>query len=148
MLAAVPILVIGFAGCGEESAPPAAVVPEQTSTTGAVPENHAPVVERVTLEPRDPKGGQEIRATVSASDEDGDRLRMFFSWSVNGEVREVGRKPVYRPLKLRSGDRVTVEVVASDGRLESEPQRASASAGNRPPSMLSVRLSPFSASSI
>jgi hypothetical protein len=99
-------------------------------------------VERVSLEPRDPTSGQEIRATVTASDEDGDRLRMLFSWSVNGEVREVGRSPSFRPVNIRSGDRVAVEVVASDGRLESEPFRATASAGNRPPSMLTVRLAP------
>jgi len=138
--AVILLLFLGLAGCGEESAPAGEVA--QETAAPAAPGNHAPVVERVSLEPRDPRSGQEIRATVSASDEDGDRLRMLFSWSVNGDVQEVGRSPSFRPVNLRSGDRVTVEVVASDGRLESEPARAFASAGNRPPSLLAVRLAP------
>lgn len=141
--AMLPVLVLGLGGCGEEHAPPAEVA-DATQTTVAVPvgENEAPVVERVSLEPREPRAGDVILAKVTATDTDGDRLRMLFSWSVNGEVQEVGRSPSFRPKTLRSGDRVAVEVVASDGRLESQPFQASTSAGNRGPVIRSVRLAP------
>ena len=139
--AVIPLLFLGLAACGEDGVPTEQAAAPQATGPAAL-ENHAPVVEQVLLEPRDPTSGQEVRATVTASDADGDRLRMLFSWSVNGEVQEVGRSPSFRPVNLRAGDRLAVEVVASDGRLESEPFRATASAGNRPPSILAVRLTP------
>lgn len=141
VLAAVA-LASGLAwGCGGDEPAATAQAPAQEPALPAAA-NQAPVVERVALDPRDPVVGQTIRATVQASDANGDPVRMFYSWSVNGTIVEVGASPAFLPKELRSGDRVAVEVVASDGRLESDPARAWVSAANRAPFIRVVTTAP------
>jgi hypothetical protein len=95
----------------------------------------------VTLAPRAPQAGAPLEARVEAIDPDGDALRLRYSWSVGDELVPA-RGPSIAVPDAPKGTPIQLEVVANDGRLDSEPARVSARVGNRAPVMASVRLDP------
>jgi hypothetical protein len=105
-------------------------------------ENSAPVVESVALNPRNPLPGSPVEASVEVRDPDGDPYRLSFEWKVNGELSASGARPRLMLKDARKGDRIEVTVVASDGRLESEPMSEQTRIGNRPPLLQGVLLDP------
>jgi hypothetical protein len=113
----------------------------------AVVPNTAPVVSGVVLSPSSPRTDQTLTATATASDIDGDNLTYTFTWKVNGTTRSVVSGPdsssSFDLAVAGSGDRgqaVLVEVVASDGALQSSVASASAVVANSAPTV-SVSLS-------
>jgi hypothetical protein len=105
-------------------------------------ENAAPVVERLSLNPRSPLPGTAVEANVEIRDPDGDPYRVSFDWKVNGELVASGPRPRFMLEEVRKGDRIAVTVVATDGRLESEPVSRQTRIGNRPPLLQGVLLDP------
>ncbi|HEV8654250.1 MAG TPA: hypothetical protein VGR85_01885 [Candidatus Limnocylindria bacterium] len=109
----------------------------------AVVLNSAPVVNSVTLSSSTPTTDETLTATASASDVDNDSLTYTFTWRVNGVVRSVVSSPnASSSLDLAvagNGDRgqtVSVEVVASDGTLESGMVSTSAVVANSSPTVV------------
>jgi hypothetical protein len=101
----------------------------------------APVA-AVALDPATPSTDATLRATATASDLDGDALQYTFRWSVGGvEKRAVTSASPTDAFDLSmagngdGGDVVTVEVVASDGTLESATASASATVANTSPTV-------------
>lgn len=145
-LAAVALMTtVGTWGCGgaEQEATaagqPMTAVVRKADGHG----NRPPVVERVVLSPSEPTPGHPVEARAEASDPDGDAVRLDFAWEVNGRPWETGRgKPVIRTDSLRKGDRITVEVTATDGHETSTPRQARTAIGNRPPRLDGVFLLP------
>src|SRR5262245_17313120 len=130
------------AGCGgDEAAVPDAAA---SATLAPVPseDNRPPEIERVRLDPSEPLPGDRVRAVVTARDADGDRVSQVFRWELAGvELEESGAE-----IELHSaekGDPLEVEVVASDGRAQSEPARASATVANQRPVLENVALQPI-----
>ena len=140
---AAPLLALALAcGGGEEtprSSGPAMAAPPAIQEHQ---ENAAPVVESIALNPPTPLPGVPVEANVKAWDPDGDSYRLSFEWEVNGELAASGSIPRFTPAAARKGDRIEVTVVASDGRLESEPVRERARIGNRPPLLQGLLLEP------
>jgi hypothetical protein len=144
-------LALGLAlACGSDDAdapkPSAnAIVPAATSAddadarTGGSP----PVIQRVALTPPTPVPGTDIRAIVEATDADGDLIRYDFRWTHNGNEVQSGTKSILHVVDLAKGDRIEVQVTASDGRYSSETVSARASTGNRAPILSAVMLEPF-----
>ncbi len=106
-------------------------------------ENAAPVVESLVLNPPDPLPGTAVEANAEVWDPDGDPYRLTFDWEVNGEIVASGPHPRLTLNDVRKDDRIEVTVVATDGRLESEPMRERARIGNRPPLLQGVLLEPL-----
>jgi hypothetical protein len=141
-----PVLVLALglgAGCGgsDEQAP--SMVPhEQKQRADQAANNRAPTLQRVALLPKHPRPGESVRAVVEASDPDGDKVRFRYTWQVN-------RRPVagggarLDGSGLGKDDRVELVVVATDGRLESGPLRASARVANQAPKVLRVGFDPL-----
>lgn len=101
----------------------------------------------VALDLTSPWTNQVITATATASDADGDTLTYTFTWKVNSVVRAVTTGPnASSSLDLSlsgNGDRgqtVLVEVVASDGAMQSATASASAVVANSAPT-ITVSLS-------
>ncbi len=95
--------------------------------------NRPPVLSAVSLEPfGDVRAGEKISATPHASDPDNDSLRFRYRWLVNGEPK--GRERSIDTTGMKRGDKLQVEVVATDG---AEDSRAELSPvlmlGNSPP---------------
>jgi hypothetical protein len=100
--------------------------------------NRPPVLFAVGLESADAiVPGRPLVASPSADDPDGDEMTFEYAWRVNGESLDVSG-PELPTEDLKRGDRVEVEVVASDGDDASEPKTsAPVSVGNTPPRILS-----------
>ena len=104
--------------------------------------NQAPVIEGVLLNPELPISEGQIEARANASDPDGNLVQYSFTWMLNGRVLQEGARPVVQLPALERGDRVEVEVRASDGMLESAPLRVSARFENRPPEITFLYVTP------
>lgn len=101
--------------------------------------NAPPVIESVAIEPDEILPGRTIRAAVRASDPDGDRVQLRYAWQRNGSVLGESGSEI-SPRDLEKGDVVTLVVVATDGRAETEPVEAEARVANRPPTLFAVAL--------
>jgi len=113
----------------------------------AVIRNSAPVVNSVTLSSSAPRTNETLTATATASDVDGDTLTYAFTWKVDGTVRAVTSGPnasssfdLFLAGNGDHGQTVLVEVVASDGTLQSTAVSTSAVVVNSAPT-IAVSLS-------
>lgn len=103
--------------------------------------DRAPEIERIRIEPGAPVDGDRVRARVTAHDPDGDRVELSYAWWVDGRTQRV-EGPEFELEGASKGDRIELEVVARSGGRESEPARASATVGNRPPVLERVTIQP------
>jgi hypothetical protein len=100
------------------------------------------VLSGVGLAPSAPRTNDTLTATASATDADGDALTYTFTWKVDGVVRSVVNGPnassSFDLAVAGNGDRgqtVLVEVVASDGSLQSAVSSASTVVANAAPTV-------------
>jgi len=86
--------------------------------------NTAPRLESIRFEPSGPwVSDQSMAALPEAVDPDGDPLTFEYAWFVNGRrLAEAG--PTIEGSQLSRGDRVVLEVVASDGYAQSDTLRS------------------------
>jgi len=112
-----------------------------SASASVVVADSAPIAS-VVLDVTSPTTNQVITATATSSDADGDALTYEFTWKLNAVVRGVVSGPNASSsfdLSLAgNGDRgqtVSVEVVASDGTLQSVIVSASAVIGNSSPTV-------------
>lgn len=134
-------LVLGCSGGEQKPEPSGAPMGGASASKAASGENHAPVVERVRLEPEVPIPGGRVRALVQASDPDGGSLRLRYAWTLSGAP--VGSDTPELTLERGSkGEELALSVVASDGSTESVPGHARTELGNRPPLLTGVLLEP------
>jgi hypothetical protein len=106
-------------------------------------ENTPPTTPNIALEPKEPTAetGVSVRVVAPASDADGDAVNYRYAWTVDG-VSIPQTSPMLPPRTLKQGQRVRVEVTASDGEAESPSVEASARVANTPPPAPVVTLSP------
>ena len=116
----------------------------ESRTAVTVVANSPPRLHRIEIEPgAGIVAGAPIAVLPQADDPDGDALTFRYAWTVNDRsAREDG--PVLETADLQRGDRVWVEVFATDGEDESETLATPAlTIVNTPPRILS-RPSEFS----
>jgi len=130
--AALPALVaIGCGGDGDEAVARRSMAPAARPAQDAADGNHPPVVERVSLVPRDPRPGERVQAVAEVSDPDGDAVRLSYEWSLDGRPLQV-RGDAFEG-RAEKGNALEVRVVASDGFAKSAASTARARFGNQPP---------------
>jgi hypothetical protein len=97
-----------------------------------------PQVEEVSFEPMDPAPGDDVTALVDVDVQDDSRLEITYRWLVNGNPTGAELK-TFSTKGLRRGDRLSVEIVARDGDVSSEPWRsADLSIGNAAPKLKGI----------
>lgn len=134
-------LALACGGAEETPQPSGAPMGGASASKAASGENHAPVIERVQLEPEVPIPGGHVRAVVQASDPDGGSVRLRYSWTLARSP--VGSDTPELTLEQgRKGEDLEVTVVASDGSAESAPVHARTALGNRGPLLTGVLLEP------
>jgi hypothetical protein len=133
-------------GCGDEGAAPSGrsmsapvEVQQQAAADGP---NTAPVLSSVSLAPSDPLPGQTLVAHAAVSDPDGDATQLGYRWKVDGALVTDATGPRLQLGDVAKDTLVEVEVIASDGRAESEARSATSRVGNRPPVISNIRLDP------
>ena len=101
--------------------------------------NSPPVLQGVVIEPLgEITAYQDVIASPTASDPDGDDIEYEYLWTVNGDTAdEVG--PVLSSDLYRRGDEIGLVVVASDGQDSSDPIESDAMVvGNARPKITSL----------
>lgn len=99
--------------------------------------NRPPTLTKIELEPaQDIRAGMIVKATPYAEDPDNDRLSFLYKWSVNGAER--GSERSFDTKGLRRGDKLALEVRASDGERMSRPYTIETALGNTPPMIRSA----------
>jgi hypothetical protein len=145
-LVARALLVVGLGfllacGSGGDDVDPHVVPWSQADTKSAsAGPDQVPVVRSIRFEPEKPKPGGALRAVVEVAGRARMGTDVAYTWVLNGrEVEAAG--PVFEvPGWIGSGDRIEVQVVASNGAASSEPASRSTSIGNRRPEIEEVRI--------
>jgi hypothetical protein len=105
---------------------------EMTASVEVV--NTPPKVTGATLSLATVGGSAVVQANVQSADLDGDDVSLEYRWFRNDAPVTDGTGPTLAMQGLARGDRVAVEVVASDGQVSSAPSRSEPLAiDNRPP---------------
>jgi streptogramin lyase len=106
-------------------------------TSSAVTVGDSPPAATVTLSTSSPQQSSLLTASVQATDADGDTISLTYTWTVNGAtVRTRTTSSQSDTLDLstacscKSGDRVAVQVVPSDGTLTGAAATATATVGS------------------
>jgi hypothetical protein len=100
--------------------------------------NTPPKVHRVSLVVAAATGKAEVRASVEGMDPDQDEVSYGYHWFKNDVALEGASQPALPMASLTRGDRVTVEVVASDGQSTAPAVRSDVlEIENGPPSFTS-----------
>ena len=93
-----------------------------------------PVVEKVSLEPRSPVTGDQLRATVQATDPAGETIMFLYRWTIDGQVVQESAESILNS-PLHRGGFVELEVIASNHVSSCSPARVSAFVGNASPTV-------------
>ena len=118
------ILCVLLSSCTSQDLPPS----ESRSPT-----NLPPSIKAVQILPRTVTADDLLSVFVEADDPDRNRLTFKHRWFVNDNL--MTETPTLLAGSLKQGDRVAVEIVASDGTVESSPVRTQPSVVvNAPPS--------------
>jgi hypothetical protein len=89
---------------------------EVIHTTEAIEfENQAPDVHAVRIVPRRATGADTLMVDSNAGDRDGDAYELHYRWYINGQVVRDATGASLQPGNAKRGDKVEVEVAASDG---------------------------------
>jgi hypothetical protein len=98
----------------------------------------APVIAGISFDPPSAKVGDVVKALVDVDNEDDASLTISYRWIVNGTA--VGEKSDHLPTEgMKRGDRIEVEVMASDGEQASEAVRSyELVIGNAPPKIAGI----------
>ena len=139
---ALAALALACGGGEEAQAPATKPMGHARAEAQDAPGNQPPAIERVGLEPREPLPGSEVRATVRATDPDGDPVTLAYEWRLDGE-RLRADAPALRLEYAAKGQELEVRVRASDATSESAPAHASTTIGNQRPEVLGLRVDPL-----
>jgi hypothetical protein len=83
--------------------------------------NRAPTVTSIAIQPSlTPTVADAIKAIPRGEDPDGDPIEFQYSWRVNGSYLDEGAEELPAG-RFRRGDKIDLEVVATDGNADSEP---------------------------
>ena len=100
--------------------------------------NSVPYVKSVSFEPAVAGTNDDLKAVVSGSDRDGDRVDFFYEWSVNGEPIGDQDGPVLPSTYYQRDDAVEVAVTPTDGTDFGKIVRGHINIANTPPEIVST----------
>jgi len=142
-------IAVAVAACGgsDESTPAPSggsmtterPAPEASGSVG----NQAPEIRSIRFEPAEPRGGETLRALVDAADPDGDPIEIGYNWEAGGR-RLASNGPTVAVPDLPRGSRISLRVVAGDGKSTSAPVQQEVEIANTPPSLLEIVVHPLS----
>jgi len=96
--------------------------------------NTPPMILSVSLEPKEPKAGDIIKAELEGSDVDGDSIQYTFTWRHNEQVVSTGEQKMLDSAGFSRGDTVSVAVTPRDqGGIGKETHSQSVTMSNRSP---------------
>src|SRR5438128_1699451 len=126
------------------STPPGSTGAPAPGASGSGPSgNHPPSVLSARIYPTDVTLDTELRVDVQGEDPDGDQVTYQYHWNVNGVPAPGATAPAFRPERLKKGDRVTAEIVPTDGKADGAVfTTGPVTIGNTAPSIVEIHLEP------
>lgn len=107
-------------------------------TAEVMVENTRPVIQTVELEPKEPKAGERIKATLEGNDVDGDEVRYSYKWWRNTQIVLDGDQNSLDTAGFSRDDTVTVVVTPHDREGRGKEVRAQpVTIFNSPPKLTS-----------
>ena len=100
-------------GCTAEPQAPAS----STQTSGQT-DNHPPAIIAAKIFPVDFTRDTVLRVDFQSEDADGDRITYRYKWLVNDMPAPGETSEQFSPTKLKQGDRIAVEVIPNDGKVD------------------------------
>jgi hypothetical protein len=140
---AVAGLALAIACGGGEQDPTPAQAPGFEQAYTADEGNRPPVVRALRIDPAEPAMGERVRAVASASDPDGDPVRLRYRWQIDGRTAP-GEEREIQLIGASKGSRIEVFATPSDGQLEGETAGADVVVIDRPPTLTGVGVDPAS----
>src|SRR5438128_2773288 len=127
------------------STPPGSTGAPAPGASGSGPSgNHPPSVLSARIYPEDVTLDTELRVDLHGEDLDGDRITYRHQWVVNEVPAAGATAPVFRPERLKKGDRVTAEIVPTDGKADGEVfTTGPVTIGNTAPSIREIYVEPL-----
>jgi len=138
---AVLALAATCACSGDEGAEPSSQEAPAVPPEAAAAANGAPVVRSVRFDPEIPLPGQRVTTEVDARDPDGDPVRLVYTWLLDGRDTRRSDAGFDVPQEAK-GSMLEVNVVAHDGKTESQPHVLDAVVGNQPPELVDLLVEP------
>src|SRR5712692_6943780 len=146
VLAALSVLPLLWSCTAEPPAtPPGSTgAPAPVASGGGPSGNHPPSVLSAKIYPADVTLDTELRVDIQSEDADGDGVTYRYQWVVN-EVPAAGATAlVFRPERLKKGDRVTAEIVPTDGKADGAVfTTGPVTIGNTAPSIREIYVEPL-----
>ena len=145
VLAALSVLPFLWSCTAEPPAtPPGSTGAPAPVTSGGGPSgNHPPSVLSARIYPADVTLDTELRVDIQGEDLDGDRITYRYQWLVNEIPAPDATAPVFKPERLKKGDRVTAGIVPTDGKAEGAVfTTGPVTVGNTAPSIVEIHLEP------
>ena len=133
-----PLLLVA---CSDPPAPDAAPVVaeeevvEEVVVDQAAP-NQAPRIVSITISPSAPLASQDLTVTVETSDADGDLVDVDQVWVINDQVQIDQTADTLSRALLKKGDRISVQITASDDEGVAEQTSTVTVIQNAPPLFL------------
>ncbi len=136
----VSLLVFGAACSDESDMGPSGGTLARPSATDARGDNLPPVIHSADFKPSHIVPGRPVEVHVEAVDPEGDHISFDYKWTVRARVHEATGRRLDVPAWARRDDRVTVEIVAKDGRAESDVFSLETRVANGRPTLLEIRI--------
>lgn len=108
------------------------------TTVAAAVQNSPPIVSHISIEPAQVTPGMQVRVQADIQDADRDPVKTTYRWWKNETLAHEGEDAEFDTAGFDRGDRLSVEVIVSDGVTAGRPVRSAAlTVGNSPPRIAS-----------
>lgn len=135
--------MILLVGCSPESNQAEVASNSSVSQRG----NRPPAIQQAVVLPTPLTLNGPIAVQIEADDPDRNPLTFRYQWVINGHRVEGETHSTLSPTFLKLGDKVEVEIVASDGQTSGKPYKTEpATVGNTPPEVVKVVIEPTGSS--
>jgi hypothetical protein len=133
------LLAILLAGCDSESNQSGTTPGAGVSQNG----NRPPIIQRALIFPIPLILSGPVAVQIEADDTGRNPFTFRYQWIINEHRVDGETYPTLSPTLLKLGDKVEVEIVASDGHTSGKPYRTEpATVGNTPPEVVKVSIEP------
>ncbi len=99
--------------------------------------NRPPLISAIDMTPLYPKTGDTIKIKTTASDPDGDTVKLIYQWTHNDAALKEESDTLNLATGFKHGDRIALTVIPDDGLVKGSPARITVTIANSPPEIIS-----------
>lgn len=139
-------LLLSLLGCTAEptsQAPSSKGARTSVGSPASLGANHPPIIRSARIYPVDVTLDSTLQVDLVSEDVESDPVTVRYQWFLNGSAVAGATSPSYSAATLKNKDRIMVEVVPNDGKVEGEVYKADhVTVGNTAPDIAEIHLEP------